>query len=73
MESIAQLEELLPVFGLDATAPASAIIDKYLEKTLQIKFQRVIITDAALRDEFLRYHESFVRILRVLQDTENKP
>jgi tetratricopeptide (TPR) repeat protein len=72
MESSEYLEELLGLFNLGKGASLPEIIEKYLEKTLQIKFQRIIITQDALKEEFLRYHEAFVKILKISQDADHK-
>jgi tetratricopeptide (TPR) repeat protein len=67
MESTEYLEELLRLFNLGKGAPISEILDKYLEKTLQIKFQRIIIPQESLKEEFVRYHEAFLKILKIYQ------
>jgi tetratricopeptide (TPR) repeat protein len=72
VESTEYLAELLHVFGLEKDASAPEILEKYLEKTLQIKFQRILITEDTLKEEFTRYHETFVKILKILQDTDKK-
>jgi tetratricopeptide (TPR) repeat protein len=72
MEKMEYLEELLGLFNLEKSAYPSEILEKYLEKTLQIKFQRIIISEDALKEEFLRYHEAFVKILKILQSEDQK-
>jgi len=72
VENAEHLEELLRLFNLEKGVPASVILDKYLEKTLQIKFQRIIVNQDALKEEFLRYHEAFVKILKILRATDQK-
>jgi len=72
MESSEYLVELLAQFNLERGAPPSEILEKYLEKTLQIKFQRILITEDSLKEEFLRYHEAFVKILKILQSMDQK-
>jgi len=72
MGSSEYLEELLLLFNLGKGAPLPEIIEKYFEKTLQIKFQRIIITQDTLKEEFLRYHEAFVKILKILQAADDK-
>jgi tetratricopeptide (TPR) repeat protein len=72
VESSEYLEELLRLFNLERGASAPEILDKYLEKTLQIKFQRILIGQDALKDEFLRYHEAFVKILKIMHGTDKK-
>jgi len=72
MESTEYLEELLRLFNLGKGAPMSEVLDKYLEKTLQIKFQRIIIIQEALKEEFVRYHEAFLKILKIYQAADKK-
>jgi len=72
MESSEYLEELLRLFNLGKGASLPEILEKYLEKTLQIKFQRILITEDALKEEFLRYHEAFVKILKIHQAADQK-
>ena len=66
------LEDLLQLFDLAKGATAPEVLEKYLEKTLQIKFQRLLINQDALKDEFVRYHEAFIKILKILQAKDNK-
>jgi tetratricopeptide (TPR) repeat protein len=72
MENREYLEELLSLFNLEKGAYPSEIIEKYLEKTLQIKFQRIIIGEDALKEEFVRYHEAFIKILSILKARDHK-
>lgn len=72
MESSEYLEELLRLFTLGKGAPISEVLEKYLEKTLQIKFQRIIIIQETLKEEFVRYHEAFLRILKIYQAADKK-
>jgi tetratricopeptide (TPR) repeat protein len=72
MESTEYLEELLRLFNLGKGAPLAEVLEKYLEKTLQIKFQRIIITQETLKEEFVRYHEAFLKILRIYQAADKK-
>lgn len=72
MESGEYLEELLHSFNLERGASASEILDKYLEKTLEIKFQRILIGHDSLKEEFVRYHEAFVKILKIMQGMNEK-
>jgi tetratricopeptide (TPR) repeat protein len=72
VENTEYLEELLHLFNLEKDASAPEILDKYLEKTLQIKFQRILITEDGLKEEFLRYHEAFIKILKIMQATDKK-
>jgi tetratricopeptide (TPR) repeat protein len=72
MESSEYLEELLRQFNLGRGAPLSEILEKYLEKTLQIKFQRIIITQDILKEEFTRLHETFLKILKIYQAADKK-
>jgi tetratricopeptide (TPR) repeat protein len=72
MESTEYLEELLRLFNLGKGAPISEVLEKYLEKSLQIKFQRIIITQDILKEEFVRYHEAFLKILKIYQATDRK-
>jgi tetratricopeptide (TPR) repeat protein len=73
MESPEYLEELLQLFNLGKGATLPEILEKYFEKTLQIKFQRIIITQDATKEEFVRYHEAFVKILKIWQSSDHKP
>lgn len=73
MESPEYLEELLHFFNLSKGATLPEILEKYFEKTMQIKFQRIIITQDTLKEEFTRYHEAFIKILKILQSTDQKP
>jgi tetratricopeptide (TPR) repeat protein len=72
MESSEYLEELLRLFNLGKGARLPEIIEKYFEKTLQIKFQRIITTQDTLKEEFVRFHEAFVKILKIFQATDQK-
>jgi len=72
MESVSQLEVLLYLFNLERNASAPDILEKYLEKTLQIKFQRILVSQDPLQEEFLRYHEAFVKILKILQAQDKR-
>ena len=73
MESSEYLEELLRLFNLGKGATLPEILEKYFEKTLQIKFQRIIIIQDTLKEEFLRYHEAFAKILKIFQSAGHKP
>jgi tetratricopeptide (TPR) repeat protein len=72
VENSEYLAELLHLFNLEKGAAAPEILEKYLEKTLQIKFQRILITEDALKEEFQRYHEAFIKILKILQAADQK-
>jgi tetratricopeptide (TPR) repeat protein len=72
MESPEYLEDLLNLFNLGKGALLPEIVEKYFEKTLQIKFQRIIIAEDSLKEEFLRYHEAFVKILKIYQTADHK-
>jgi tetratricopeptide (TPR) repeat protein len=73
MESTEYLEGLLRLFTLGQGASLAEILEKYLDKTLQIKFQHIIITQDLLKEEFMRYHEAFLKIMKLFQATEKKP
>jgi tetratricopeptide (TPR) repeat protein len=72
MESSEYLEELLRSFNLGKGAPIADVLEKYLEKTLQIKFQRIIINQDILKEEFVRLHETFLKLLKIYQSGEKK-
>ncbi len=72
MESSEYLEELLRQFNLGKGATVSQIVEKYLEKTLQIKFQRIIISQDILKEEFVHLHEAFLKIMKLYQAAEKK-
>ena len=72
MESTEYLEGLLRLFNLGKGASLPEVLDKYLEKTLQIKFQRIIINQDILKEEFVRFHETFLKILKINQAANNK-
>ena len=72
MESSEYLEELLRLFNLGKGAPIAAVLEKYLEKTLQIKFQRIIINQDILKEEFVRFHEVFLKLLKIYQAGDKK-
>jgi tetratricopeptide (TPR) repeat protein len=72
MESSEYLEELLRQFNLGKGAAIPQIVEKYLEKTLQIKFQRIIITQDILKEEFVRLHEAFLKITKLYQAADMK-
>lgn len=72
MESTEYLEELLRLFNLGKGASLPEILEKYLEKTLQIKFQRIIINQDILKEEFVRLHEAFLKILKIYQAANKK-
>ncbi|HSQ35531.1 MAG TPA: tetratricopeptide repeat protein [Candidatus Binatia bacterium] len=65
------VEEILALFDLTKGAAAPEILEKYLEKTLQLKFQRILIPHEELKKEFVRYHEAFVNLLKFLQSKDN--
>jgi len=70
MESTEYLEELLRHFNLGKGAAIAEIVEKYLERTLQIKFQRIIITQDILKEEYVRFHEAFLKIIRIYQSAD---
>jgi len=72
MESTEYLEELLRLFNLGKGAALPEILEKYLEKTLQIKFQRIITNQDILKEEFMRFHETFLKILKIYQAADKK-
>ena len=72
MERREYVEELLALFDLTKGATAPEILGKYLEKTLQIKFQRILVAQDDLKKEFVRYHEAFVNLLKFLQSKDNQ-
>lgn len=72
MESTEYLEELLRLFNLGKGASLPEILEKYLEKTLQIKFQRIIVNQDILKEEFVRLHETFLKILKIYQAANKK-
>ncbi|MCU0236846.1 MAG: hypothetical protein MUC72_07145 [Acidobacteria bacterium] len=72
MESSEYLEELLRQFNLGKGAAIPQIVEKYLEKTLQIKFQRIIATQDILKEEFMRLHEAFLKIMKIYQAADKK-
>jgi len=72
MESTEYLEELLRLFNLGKGAALPEILEKYLEKTLQIKFQRIITNQDILKEEFMRFHEAFLKILKIYQAADKK-
>ena len=72
MESTEYLEELLRLFSLGRGATLPEILEKYLEKTLQIKFQRIIISQDILKEEFVRLHEAFLKVLKLYQAADTK-
>jgi len=72
MESTEYLEELLRLFNLGKGASLPEILEKYLEKTLQIKFQRIIVNQDILKEEFVRLHEAFLKILKIYQAANKK-
>ena len=72
MESTEYLEELLRLFNLGKGAALPEILEKYLEKTLQIKFQRIIVNQDILKEEFTRFHEAFLKILKIYQAADKK-
>jgi len=72
MVSSEYLEELLRQFNLGKGASIAQIVEKYLEKTLQIKFQRIVTTQDILKEEFVRLHEAFLKIMKIYQAAEKK-
>jgi tetratricopeptide (TPR) repeat protein len=72
MENTEYLEELLRLFNLGKGAAIQEIVEKYLEKTLQIKFQRILISQDILKEEFIRLHEAFLKILKIYQAADRK-
>lgn len=72
MENTEYLEELLRQFNLGKGAAISEVLEKYLEKTLQIKFQRIVIAQDILKEEFVRFHETFLKIMKIYQAADKK-
>jgi tetratricopeptide (TPR) repeat protein len=72
MENTEYLEGLLRQFNLGKGAAISEILEKYLDKTLQIKFQRIIIGQEILKEEFVQLHETFLRLLKLYQAADKK-
>jgi tetratricopeptide (TPR) repeat protein len=72
MENTEYLEGLLRQFNLGKGAAISDILEKYLEKTLQIKFQRIIINQEILKEEFAQLHETFLKIMKLYQAADKK-
>ena len=72
MENTEYLEEQLRLFNLGKGASISGVLEKYLEKTLQIKFQRIVIAQDILKEEFVRFHETFLRIMKIYQGADKK-
>lgn len=67
MENTEYVEELLRQFNLGRGAPITEIIEKYLEKSLQIKFQRIVSSQDLLKEEFVRLHETFLKVMKIYQ------
>ena len=72
MENTEYLEELLRLFNLGKGATIQEILEKYLEKTLQIKFQRILIPQDILKEEFVRLHEAFLKIMKIYQAADRR-
>ena len=72
MENTEYLEGLLRQFNLGKGAPISDILEKYLDKTLQIKFQRIIINQEILKEEFVQLHEAFLKMMKLYQAADKK-
>lgn len=70
MERDDRFVSLLKAFDLHGNATLAEIRKAYLEKTSQVKFQRVILSDENLRNEFCRYHETYLRILKYFSELE---
>lgn len=72
MENTEYLEELLRQLNLGKGASIAEVLERYLERSLQIKFQRVLIAQDILKEEFVRLHESFLKILKIYQASDQK-
>ncbi len=72
MENTEYLEELLRLFNLGRGATIGEVLEKYLEKSLQIKFQRILVGQDLLQEEFVRLHESFLKVMKIYQAADQK-
>lgn len=66
------IDPQLSLFNLSPGVPLTEIRNAYLEKTFQNKFQRVIMDQEAIKEEFFRYHETYIRILKHFSTSENR-
>jgi len=64
MEQDTQTSKLFDGFDLKEGATISELQKAYIEKTSQIKFQRVILNETKLKEDFLSYHDSYLRLLK---------
>lgn len=60
------------LFNLSPDVPFTEIRNAYLEKTFQNKFQRVIVDQDSIKEEFVKYHEAYIRILKYFSTSENR-
>jgi tetratricopeptide (TPR) repeat protein len=72
MEIQARLEDLFNLFDLRPGASIEALRGAYLNKTFQKKFERVILHQEPLRNEFQRYHETYIRLMKMMHDIDDK-
>jgi tetratricopeptide (TPR) repeat protein len=63
-------QESLKLLGLREGAALSDIQAAYLGKTWQPKFRQVILTDEALKREFIKYYEAYVRLVQDYRKTD---
>lgn len=61
----------LITLGLKDGVTISEIREKYLEKTGQERFQRIILTDEKLKREFSEYYKAYVELLKYYHEDSN--
>lgn len=72
MEIQTRLEALFELFDLKPGASVEDIRRAYLQKTFQKKFDRVILQQDHLRSEFQHFHETYIKLMKLMRDMDDK-
>ncbi len=72
METQSKLEGLFHLFDLKPGASVEEIRRAYLQRTSMKKFDRYIVHLEGLRVEFVRYHEAYVKLMRLMHEVDEK-
>ena len=72
MTGLGDIGNQFALFNLSPDVPFTEIRNAYLEKTFQNKFQRVIVDQGPIKEEFIKYHEAYIRILKYFSASENR-
>jgi len=66
------LSKSLKILKLKGDAGSSEITKAYLDLTHATKFRKVFLLNEVLKEEFIKYHESYVLAIRELSSTGNE-